>query len=117
MSHISGLNFIKRKLAKQVPCSSELTKTGDNEYCFITHMPFNTLQQKFMPDVPFDQETADGRKVKNIFSFDGDNKMTEKQIEPNREVIITRTFTEKEMLGYATVKDVKCQMWSEFVEK
>lgn len=64
-----------------------------------------------------EQETCDGRKAKIIFSFTEKNTLIERQIEPNREVIITREFTDKELIGFATVNNnVKCKMWSEIIE-
>lgn len=109
------MNFFTRKIAKKITSSCELIKTGDNEYRFDTHMPFKTHSQSFIPDQEMEQETCDGRKVKNIFSFADGNKLIERQVEPNREVVITREFQDKEIIAFATVNDVKCKMWSELI--
>lgn len=111
-----GLNFVSRKIAKNIPSSCELIKIGENEYSFNTILPYKTYQQKFIPGEERDHETTDGRKIKNIFQIEG-NKLIEKQIEPNREVIIVREFSEKVLEGTATVNEnVKCKMYSDFID-
>lgn len=106
-----GLNIINRKLAKSLPASSQLVKLTEFSYSWNTIIPFKTHQQIFVPDEETDLETIDGRKITNIFTIDG-NVLTEKQIEPNRQVIIVRQFFENEMLGEATVGDVRTKFWS-----
>lgn len=95
---ILGLSFINRKLASSIPSSNQLVKLNDREYALNTILPFMTHQQKFIPDEEIEQKTVDGRKVKNIFTIQG-NKLIEKQIEPNREVVIVREFWKHEMIG------------------
>ncbi|CRL02382.1 CLUMA_CG015416, isoform A [Clunio marinus] len=97
-----GLNYIQRKLAKTIPASVEIVKLNENEYSFNTILPFKTHQQRFVPGEEIEQTTVDGRKVKNIFTIEG-NKLIEHQFEPNRQVSIIREFTDKEMAGKTTV--------------
>jgi hypothetical protein len=77
-------------------------KLNEREYALNTILPFKTHQQKFVPGEEIEQTTIDGRRVKNIFTIEG-NKITERQIEPTREVIIIREFAEKEMSGQSIV--------------
>jgi hypothetical protein len=100
-----GLNFINRKLAKTISSSTQVVKLNEREYAVNTILPFKTHQQKFVPGEESEQTTVDGRKVRNIFTIEG-NKITERQIEPNREVTIVREFFEKEMLGRSIVGKV-----------
>lgn len=97
--------MINRKLAKSIPSSTQIVKLNEIEYGLNTIIPFKTHQQKFVPGQETENTTIDGRKVKNMFTIDG-NKLTEKQVEPNREVTIIREFYEKEMLGKSIVGSV-----------
>lgn len=70
-----------------------------------------THQQKFVPGKEIEQTTIDGRKIKNLFTIEG-NKLTERQTEPQREVIIIREFYDSEMVGTSIVGDVINKNWS-----
>ena len=72
----------------------EVTKDGD-EYVMKTTSTFKTSDIKFKPGVEFDEETADGRKVKSVITID-DNKMIHIQ-KGEKETIIEREFTPTEM--------------------
>jgi general stress protein 26 len=103
-----------------MPSYTELVKISDNEYSFNTILPFKTHQQKFVPDQEIEQKTADGRFVKNTFSIE-ENKLIEKQVEPNRQVTIVFEYKDNVMEGTATVKNdknevVKCKAWSDYIE-
>lgn len=92
-----------------------LVKIGENEYSLNTILPFLTHQQKFTPNIESDQTTVDGRKIKNIFVIEG-NVLTERQIEPTREVTIIRKFYATEMLGTSIVGKITNKHWSVFLE-
>lgn len=62
-----------------------------------------------------EQTTIDGRKIKNIFTIEG-NKLIELQIEPKREVTLIREFFDKEMLGQSIVGNFTSRHWSIAVE-
>lgn len=62
-----------------------------------------------------EQTTIDGRKVKNIFTIEG-NKLIEKQIEPNREVIQIREYFENEVLGTTIIGNITTKHKSVFEE-
>lgn len=112
---IVGLNLISRKLAKSIPSSTQVVQISDNEYAVNTILPFKTHQQKFIFGEEIEQNTIDGRRVKNVFTLDG-NKLIEKQIEKNREVTLIREFTGNEMLGKSVVGDVTSNHWSILVD-
>lgn len=107
--------MINRKIAKSVPSSTQIVKLSENEYSLNTIIPFKTHQQKFVPGQEVMQTAIDGRKIRNIFTIE-DNKLTEQQIEPNREVIIVREFFDTEMLGEVTVGNVVNKHWSTLVD-
>lgn len=107
-------------MAKSFPCTTELVKLesdNDNEYALIQTVPIKTHVQKFIPDQEIDNVfTIDGRKVKNIFRFEG-NKLIEEQIEENKRVVkITREFDGKKMNGLSEVNDIKNRHWSSLIE-
>lgn len=113
---ILGLNFINRKLAKSIPSSTQIVQLSENQYSLNTILPFKTHQQKFTLGEEIEQTTVDGRKVTNIFTLEG-NKLTERQIEPKREVLIIREFVGSEMLGTSTVDGkIINKHWSSLIE-
>lgn len=90
-------------------------KLSDNEYSLNTFIPLKTQQQKFVPGQESETSTLDGRNIKNIFTIEG-NKLIERQIQPEREVIIVRAFSEKEILCESSIGNIKCKSRSEVVE-
>ena len=110
-----GLNFINRKLAKSIPSMTEIVKLNENEYGLNTIVPFKTNQQRFVIGQETENITIDGRKIKNIFTLDG-NKLIEKQMEPNREVTLIREFNAKQMLGTSIVGKIVSKHVSNVVE-
>lgn len=75
----------------------ELSKEGD-EYVLTSNSTFKNVATKFQPGVEQDLETADGRKVKSIFTIDG-NTIKEVQKGADGKVVSTldRTFTNDEI--------------------
>lgn len=68
----------------------ELIKDGD-EYTFSTVSTFKSTALKFKLGEEFDEETLDGRKVKSIFTLDG-NKLVQEQ-KGDKPHTIVREFT------------------------
>lgn len=113
---VVGLNLISRKLARSIPSSTQVVQISDNEYAVNTILPFKTHQQKFILGEEIEQNTIDGRRVKNVFTLENGNRLIEKQIEKNREVTLIREFTGNEMLGKSVVGDVTSNHWSILVD-
>lgn len=107
--------MINRKLAKSIPSSTEFVKLSETEYGLNTIVPFKTHQQKFVLGEETENVTIDGRKIKNLFTIEG-NKLIEKQIEPNREVTLIREFKDNKMLGTSVVGNVVSHHVSAIVE-
>lgn len=107
--------MINRKLAKSLPSSTQIVKLSDNEYSLNTIIPFKTHQQRFILGQETENTTIDGRKVRNLFTFDG-NKLVEKQFEDNREVTIIRMFQNTEMIGKSIVGNVETDSVSTLIE-
>ncbi len=95
-----------------IPSKTQLVKISECEYAINTIIPFKTHQQKFVPGEEFDEVTLDGRKIRNLFVFDG-MTLIEKQNEENRKVTITRQFGEDEIIVELVTGNVICKCRNE----
>lgn len=104
------MGLITRNVGNAVSPVVCLKKEGD-EYVLTSESTFKNITIKFKPGVEFDQETADGRKVKATITVEG-NKLHEVQKGADgKETIIDRTFTEDE------INMVRERNREEFVER
>lgn len=62
-----GVGLITRKAANAVTPTVELKKEGDS-YNLVTSSTFKTTEMKFKPGEEFDEDRADGAKVKSLSS-------------------------------------------------
>lgn len=92
-----GVNMMLRQVGNSVYPTVELTKNGD-EYTFSTSSTFKNTVIKFKEGVEFDEETLDGRKIKSVITFEGENKMIHDQ-KGEKGHIIYRNFTETELIA------------------
>ncbi|XP_044737988.1 probable fatty acid-binding protein isoform X1 [Chrysoperla carnea] len=100
-----GVGLVTRKMGNAVSPVVELTK-NDDEYTLTSSSTFKNVVLKFKPDVEFDQETPDGRKVKALIKIDG-NKLIETQKDGSgKETLITREFTPDQVKMVMTVDNV-----------
>ncbi|XP_053967940.1 probable fatty acid-binding protein [Anastrepha ludens] len=99
-----GVGMILRKMGNSVSPTVELKKDGDN-YSFTTTSTFKTTTINFKLGEEFDEETLDGRKVKSVFTLDG-NKLVQEQ-KSNKPSTIIREFTDSELVTTLTLNDVK----------
>lgn len=114
-NEFSGLNVVLRKLAKSVPASVVLIKIDEETYSFNTKVMLMTVPQKFKPGEEIVSRTSDGSTVicKSSFTIAG-NVLTEKQI-GDKSFVITREFTDDEMISVSTVGSVVCRAWYKVV--
>lgn len=102
-----GVGLVTRKMGATVSPVIELNKDGDN-FVLSSHSTFKNMTTKFQPGIEFDDETADGRKVKSVITIDG-NVLTEIQKDPKgKETSIERTFSDKEVKIVCKVDDIVC---------
>ncbi|XP_022907160.1 myelin P2 protein isoform X2 [Onthophagus taurus] len=102
-----GVGLMTRKVGATVSPVVELKKEGDT-YVLTSTSTFKNMTTKFQPGVEFDDETADGRKVKSIITIAGDT-ITEVQTDQNGKVsTIERTFSDQEIKMVLKVDDVIC---------
>ncbi|KAL5274690.1 FABP5 family protein [Megaselia abdita] len=100
-----GCNLILRKMGNSVTPTVDLKKDGD-VYTFTTSSTFKTSSFSFKIGEEFDEETLDGRKVKTICTFDGDNKLIQEQ-KGDKPTTIIREFTDSELNVTMTLGDIK----------
>ena len=102
-----GVGLITRKAANAVTPTVELRKDGD-EYVLVTSSTFKTTEMKFKPGVEFDEERADGAKVKSTCQFEGNTLKQVQKATDGLEVTYVREFGPEELKAVMTVKDVTC---------
>ncbi|XP_072934267.1 fatty acid-binding protein [Epargyreus clarus] len=103
-----GVGLITRKAANAVTPTVELKQDGGS-YVLVTSSTFKTTEMKFNPGEEFDEERADGAKVKSVCTFDGNNTLKHVQkSDDGLEVTYIRTFGPEEMKAVMTAKDVTC---------
>jgi len=101
-----GVGLVTRKMGNTVSPVVELKKEGD-VYTLTSSSTFKTTVISFEPGKGFDEETADGRKVKTTMTIDG-NKLTQVQKGVDRTTTIVREFTADEMKAVMPVDDIIC---------
>lgn len=102
-----------RKLAQTMTTTVQLVKKENDIYSLNTIILLLTTSQKFKLDEVKEVTTADGRKVKNSFSIDG-NKLIEKQI-GEKSLIIEREFFDDKLIVVSKIGDVVCTSWCKLV--
>ncbi|KAH0950057.1 hypothetical protein HN011_005856 [Eciton burchellii] len=100
-----GVGMVTRKMASSVNPVVELTEK-DGVYTLKTTSPFKNTEIKFKLNEEFDEETADGRKVKSICTLEG-NKLVQIQKGP-KETTIEREYTPTEMKAVMKIDDIVC---------
>ena len=102
-----GVGLITRKAANAVTPTVELKKEGD-QYNLVTSSTFKTTEMKFKPGEEFDEDRADGCKVKSVCTFDGSVLKQVQKAPDGMEVTYLREFGPEEMKATMTAKDVTC---------
>ncbi|CAG9126048.1 hypothetical protein JYU34_011835 [Plutella xylostella] len=102
-----GVGLITRKAANAVTPTVELKKDGDN-FVLVTSSTFKTTEMKFSPGQEFDEERADGAKVKSVCTFEGNTLKQVQKAQDGSEVTYVREFGPEEMKAVMTTKDVTC---------
>lgn len=83
-----------RKMGSSVSPVVELTE-DNGTYTLKTTSPFKSTEIKFKLGEEFDEETADGRKVKSVCTLEGD-KLVQLQ-KGDKDTTIEREFSAEEM--------------------
>lgn len=88
--------MVLRKMGNTVSPTVHLEKNGD-EYSYHTVSTFKTTVLKFKLGEEIDEETLDGRKVKSVFTLNG-NTLSQVQ-KTEKTSTIVREFSDTEMIG------------------
>lgn len=91
---LSGVGLVVRKVGNSVSPVIELTQNGD-EYTITSQSTFKNTTTTFKLGQEFEEETADGRKVKSVVTQDG-NKLIQVQ-KGEKETTIIREFNDDEV--------------------
>uniref|UniRef100_A0A336N2B1 Fatty acid-binding protein, muscle n=1 Tax=Culicoides sonorensis TaxID=179676 RepID=A0A336N2B1_CULSO len=102
-----GVGFLTRKVGNSTYPTVELVKNDDGSFTLNTLSTFKNTSIKFKPGEEFDEETVDGRKVKSVCTFEGENKLVHDQ-KGDKPTQIVREFKEDEMTAVMTVNNVVC---------
>nr|AGG56524.1 cellular retinoic acid binding protein [Antheraea yamamai] len=104
---VLGVGLITRKAANAVNPTVELRREGD-DYNLVTSSTFKTTEMKFKPGEEFEEERADGAKVKSVCTLEGNIMKQVQKADDGLEVTYIREFGPEEMKAVMTAKDVTC---------
>lgn len=97
-------------MACQAASTVQLIKEEeDNCYSFRTVSTLYTTSITFVPNEEFLEDTADGRKIKCVVTFEG-NKLIQQQTGENA-IRIEREFSEDELIVKCIIGDVVATRW------
>ena len=100
-----GVGLVMRKMGNSVSPTVELVQSGDS-FTLNSTSTFKSTSITFKLGEEFEEETADGRKVKTKITQDG-NKFIQEQFGDKPSTIV-REFNADDMTTTLTIGDVKC---------
>lgn len=101
-----GVGTIMAKLGSTAKPTVTFSKEGDT-WTMKTETTFKKTKIEFKLNEEFDEETADGRKVKTTITLDGDKLTQDQKIDPpGVPSIITREVQGNKMTVICRAKDV-----------
>ncbi|KAM3927956.1 myelin P2 protein-like [Leptodactylus fuscus] len=101
-----GVSMLTRKAVKCLKPDFFMSKNGDC-YTMKTVSTFKTTEMNFKLNEEFDEETADGRRVKSIVTCEN-GALTQKQKWANKECTIVREVKNCQLVTTCTCDDVQC---------
>jgi len=99
-----GVGFMVKTAAKTLKPTLEV-EVKDDTYIFRSLSTFKNTEIKFKLGQEFEEDRADGKRVKTVVTKEGDNKFVQKQF-GDKEVNIVREFNGDEVVVTAQVADV-----------
>lgn len=90
-----GINYFLRKMILASSITIELVDNGDGTYVLKQQTTFKNMDLKFTPGVEFDDVKPNGAVVRTVMTFESDNVLIHKQMNPPAE--FRRTFKDDEM--------------------
>ena len=101
-----GIGMLTRKMGNTVSPVVELIKK-DDKFELSSKSTFKNTAIEFKLGEEFDEETADGRKVKSIITQEG-NKLLHTQKTDKQITTIIREFEPDQLKMILTVDDITC---------
>nr|AAQ54609.1 Gly d 13 [Glycyphagus domesticus] len=99
-----GVGFLVKTAAKTVKPTLEVAVDGDT-YIFRSLSTFKNTEIKFKLGEEFEEDRADGKRVKTVVVKEGDNKFVQTQF-GDKEVKVVREFKGDEVEVTASVDGV-----------
>nr|ABL09313.1 allergen Ale o 13 [Aleuroglyphus ovatus] len=99
-----GVNFVTRNLAKSATPTVEVAVNGDT-YTIKTLSTLKNSEITFKLGEEFEEDRADGKKVKTVVNKESDTKLVQVQ-KGDKEVTIVREFSDDGLTVTATVNGV-----------
>jgi len=116
---LSGISSFMKKIASTLT-STQLTKkkNGENCYALKSRMMKSMMTQsvEFSPGEEFEEKTLDGRKVKSIITFHGNQIVHVQNVNSEKPLRIQRTFMQDEMVEISTYGDITSTSWFAFTK-
>lgn len=103
-----------RKISKSLSTVYQLVRKGENCYSLNTKILLFSITTKFTLGEETEITTADGRKVKNTFTIEG-NKLLEIQ-KGEKTMTVVREFSDDELVVTTSCGDVSCKTWCKAIE-
>nr|CAD7572217.1 unnamed protein product [Timema californicum] len=100
-----GVGLVTRKMGNALSPVIELTEAG-GVYTFKTSTTFRSTEITAKLGVEFDEETADGRKVKSLLTLEN-NKLVHVQ-KGEKDTTLIREFSPEQVKATMTVDDIVC---------
>nr|CAD7196117.1 unnamed protein product [Timema douglasi] len=100
-----GVGLVTRKMGNALSPVIEMTEAG-GVYTFKTSTTFRSTEITAKLGVEFDEETADGRKVKSLLTLEN-NKLVHVQ-KGEKDTTLIREFSPEQVKATMTVDDIVC---------
>jgi len=101
-----GVGMAQRMLAKAATPTVSYALNGGEWTVVTTGMKDTTM--KFKCGIEQEDDTPDGRKVKNIFKMDGDNKIVQTEQWKDKTAIYTREVSGDKLTVTITLDNIRC---------
>lgn len=109
-----GLNFFIRKMISALSVTMELVVLEDGEFMLKQQTAFKNINLKFKPGVEFIDEKPNGVNVLTVMTFESENVLMQKGLNPRIE--IRREFCEDEMEMVSFILSLKTK-WFKIIKK
>lgn len=93
----TGMNIFARKVIKSLSPMIELVSLEHGEFLLKQGTILKEINIVFKPGIEFEDTKPDGTKVKTIITFESDDVLIQKQMDPDYTAEIRREFKARDM--------------------